>query len=139
MHACKYVHTLLGCRPALFEFVCEFEDEECRRFVEDRELGDAVWQYECFRRARFNWPDEIADPYEDDPTNASTFSFALPSPTTLTPPSSNGLSPEASLGLKGSHSSSGSSGSSIRSTSPLARVEGPAAWQADQVPLRWEE
>ncbi|CAA7268092.1 unnamed protein product [Cyclocybe aegerita] len=125
MHACKYVHTLLGCRPALSEFVRGFRDEEGRKFVKDKEFAEAVWEYECFRRARFNWPDEVADPYEDDPTNASTFSFALPSPTTLTPPSSNGPSPDAPLSLKGSHSSSGSSGSSIRSSSPSPTSKPP--------------
>jgi hypothetical protein len=89
MHACKYIHTLLGCRPALEEFVAKFVDERGDRFVGEEGFRDEIWEYEwyvfmlspepgpkslsatltSFRRARFNWPSEAAEPYEDDPTN----------------------------------------------------------------------
>jgi len=66
MHANKYVHTLLGCKPALAEFIAHFTDGDGTRFVDEDEFHDIVWQYECFRRSRFNWPSEISDPYDDE-------------------------------------------------------------------------
>lgn len=48
MHACKYVHTLLGCRPALEEFVAKFVNEKGERFVGEEELRDEIWEYEWY-------------------------------------------------------------------------------------------
>ncbi|KAF9531876.1 hypothetical protein CPB83DRAFT_891220 [Crepidotus variabilis] len=79
MHACKYMHTLLGCRPAMSEFVGKHVDQDGRRWVGDDEFKEEIWEYECFRRSRFNWPSEVADP-EDDPTNKNAYS-SLDSPT----------------------------------------------------------
>ncbi|KAF9055958.1 hypothetical protein BJ165DRAFT_1521917 [Panaeolus papilionaceus] len=66
MHACKYIHTLLGCKYALSEFVSGFEDSSGKKMVDEREFGDLMWDYECFRRARFNWPSETPDFFDDE-------------------------------------------------------------------------
>jgi len=67
MHACKYVHTLLGCRPALAEYVGQFVDDG-ERWVGEEEFEEAVWAYEGFRRKRFNWPLEEWEDWDDDST-----------------------------------------------------------------------
>ena len=46
MHACKYIHTLLGCRPALEEFVANFVDGRGDRLIGEEELRDEIWEYE---------------------------------------------------------------------------------------------
>lgn len=46
MHACKHVHTLLGCKAALADYIEEFKDENGARFVEDDEFQESVWDYE---------------------------------------------------------------------------------------------
>ncbi|KAJ7665216.1 hypothetical protein DFH06DRAFT_1186785, partial [Mycena polygramma] len=96
MHATKHVQTLLGCKPALAEFVSTFVDPETgRRLVSEGEFEDAVWDYECFRRPRFNWPElpetrlEGDDLYADLPTPASARSMqhSIPrTPTAVEPP-----------------------------------------------------
>ena len=48
MHANKYVHTLLGCKPALAEFVAQFKDEDGTRFVDDDEFHEIMWKYEWY-------------------------------------------------------------------------------------------
>ena len=60
MHACKYIHTLLGCLPALTEYVGKFVDEQGRRWIGEDEFRDVMWDYECFRRGRLGWPAEAA-------------------------------------------------------------------------------
>ncbi|KAJ7157082.1 hypothetical protein C8R46DRAFT_1113323 [Mycena filopes] len=64
MYATKHVQTVLGCKPALAEFVGSFVDEEGRRLVTEEEFEDVVWGYECFRRVRFNWPEVLEDRFE---------------------------------------------------------------------------
>jgi len=46
MHACKYIHTLLGCRPALEEFVAKYLDKGGVRWVGEEEFKEEVWEYE---------------------------------------------------------------------------------------------
>ncbi|KAF8204401.1 hypothetical protein K438DRAFT_1819793 [Mycena galopus ATCC 62051] len=82
MHATKHVQTLLGCKPALAEYVAGFVDPETgERVVSDEEFADAVWGYECFRRTRFNWPElpenrlEAEEVATDIPTPASAKSM----------------------------------------------------------------
>ena len=48
MHANKYVHTLLGCKPALAEFVAQFTDEDGTKFVDDDEFHEVMWKYEWY-------------------------------------------------------------------------------------------
>ena len=83
MHACKHVHTLLGCKPALAEFIDTYVDEHGTRSVSDEEFDQAIWDYEwyvctrnmfqaanvqliSFRRRRFHWPSEIPE-WDQDP------------------------------------------------------------------------
>ncbi|KAF8079089.1 hypothetical protein FPV67DRAFT_1691112 [Lyophyllum atratum] len=67
MHTCKYIHTLIGCKPALAEYISSFVDEEGNRIESDEDFDQAIWDYECFRRRRFNWPSEIPDCWDADP------------------------------------------------------------------------
>lgn len=46
MHACRHVHTLLGCKPALAEFIKTYVDEQGVRLAEDDEFDQAIWDYE---------------------------------------------------------------------------------------------
>ena len=46
MHVCKHMHVLLGCKPALAEFIAEFTDEDGGRLVDEAEFNDVIWQYE---------------------------------------------------------------------------------------------
>ena len=48
MHANKYVHTLLGCKSALAEFLTQFTDEDGTKFVDDDEFHEAMWKYEWY-------------------------------------------------------------------------------------------
>lgn len=45
-HACKWMHTLLGCRPAIFDYVHSHSDETGRELISDSELKEALWTYE---------------------------------------------------------------------------------------------
>lgn len=67
-------------------------------------LSRGVEIIRSFRRARFNWPLEVVDPFEDDPTNSNAYAYgASTSPTMLTasviplPTSSNPEVPIISL------------------------------------------
>jgi hypothetical protein len=46
MHACKHVHTLLGCKPALAGFIETHVDENGERLVSEEEFHRAIWDYE---------------------------------------------------------------------------------------------
>jgi len=70
MHACKHVHTLLGCKPALAEFIETYVDEHGARLVSDEEFHQSIWDYECFRRRRFHWPSEIPE-WDQDTSDES--------------------------------------------------------------------
>ncbi|KAF9270775.1 hypothetical protein L218DRAFT_56460 [Marasmius fiardii PR-910] len=61
MHACKNMHDVLGCKPALAEWVGGYVDENGQRVVGDKEFEDAMWEYECFRRKRLNWPENLPE------------------------------------------------------------------------------
>jgi hypothetical protein len=57
MHACKHMQSLLGCKAALHEYVQElFRDTDGNALVDDAVFDGLIWDYECFRRKRFNWP-----------------------------------------------------------------------------------
>jgi len=45
-HTCKWMHTLLGCRPAIFDYVRSHLDEMGRELISDSELKEALWTYE---------------------------------------------------------------------------------------------
>lgn len=46
MHACRHIHTLLGCKSALSEFVETYVDENGTRLVGDEEFLQSLWDYE---------------------------------------------------------------------------------------------
>lgn len=57
MHATKHVQTLLGCKPALAEYVAGFVDPATgERVVSEEEFEDAVWGYEWLVSFRFLIP-----------------------------------------------------------------------------------
>ncbi|KAF4573346.1 hypothetical protein EYR36_007857 [Pleurotus pulmonarius] len=81
MHTCKHLHVLLGCKPALKDYIEGFTDEGGQRVCGSEEFEASVWEYEwyvslslslvssfaysswnndSFRRQRFNWPVEMA-------------------------------------------------------------------------------
>ncbi|KAF9469742.1 hypothetical protein BDZ94DRAFT_1231356 [Collybia nuda] len=89
MHACKHVHTLLGCKPALAEFVKTHVDEQGERLAKDDEFDQALWDYECFRRRRFHWPSEAPDwdiASTDPSEEFSPRSAKFPTPRTVVSP-----------------------------------------------------
>jgi len=57
MHACKHMHSLLGCKAALYEYAQQlYRDADGKSLLDDAMFDDLIWDYECFRRKRFNWP-----------------------------------------------------------------------------------
>ncbi|KAL7285518.1 hypothetical protein ACG7TL_000620 [Trametes sanguinea] len=89
MHACKNMNTLLGCKYALSTYMLSQRAADGTPLVSDREVDDYLWDYECFRRKRFNWPQDIAGlQMEDEPEPAAPskpalfrFGSTAPSPT----------------------------------------------------------
>ncbi|KAJ7110323.1 hypothetical protein C8R43DRAFT_904362 [Mycena crocata] len=81
LHATKHMTALLGSKHALGEYVSTYTDATGERLVSDEEFQEALWQYECFRRWRFNWP-ELPDDDEapDLPTPSSARSMHHPIP-----------------------------------------------------------
>ncbi|KAK2461466.1 hypothetical protein APHAL10511_005929 [Amanita phalloides] len=61
MHACKYLHVLLGCKNALQEYMKSFIEKDGKKWIEDGVCSDMLWEYECFRRRRFHWPADVPD------------------------------------------------------------------------------
>ncbi|KAF7302556.1 Methyltransf-25 domain-containing protein [Mycena chlorophos] len=56
-HATKHMQTLLGCKPALAQYVSTFKDPKTgEAYVSEEEFEQSIWDYECFLRSRFNWP-----------------------------------------------------------------------------------
>lgn len=72
MHACKHIQSLLGCKAALYEYAQEFfRDADGNALLDDAVFDDLIWDYECFRRKRFNWPSvipEIEKSIPDEPS-----------------------------------------------------------------------
>ncbi|ESK92178.1 hypothetical protein Moror_4829 [Moniliophthora roreri MCA 2997] len=113
MHACKNVHTVLGCKPALDEWISGYVDEEGKRVVSEAEFEQAIWDYECFRRRRFNWPAEIPETsMETIKDRAEVFNKNIEIPNT----------PKSAASLKSTTPSTTSSNATIPATStePLA-------------------
>ncbi|KAF9225348.1 hypothetical protein BS17DRAFT_700627 [Gyrodon lividus] len=67
MHACKHLHSLVGCKAALTEFV-----EEQNLPLDEGIMDDLIWDYESFRRKRFNWPSECPELHLDTPALDTT-------------------------------------------------------------------
>ncbi|KAG6868568.1 hypothetical protein C0993_001015 [Termitomyces sp. T159_Od127] len=64
MHALKNVHMLLGCKPGLTDYIRTFLGDDGNQMASDENLDQAFWEYECFRRRRFNWPTDIPSAWE---------------------------------------------------------------------------
>ncbi|EIW64149.1 uncharacterized protein TRAVEDRAFT_68021 [Trametes versicolor FP-101664 SS1] len=81
MHACKNMNTLLGCKYALSKFMMSSRGEKGEPLVSERDVDDYLWDYECFRRKRFNWPQDIPSlrmiDEEPEHTHAPPFKSAL--------------------------------------------------------------
>lgn len=76
MHACKHMQSLLGCKAALHEYAQElFRDTHGNGLLDDAVFDDLIWDYECFRRKRFNWPSvtpETEKSTHDEPSVSPT-------------------------------------------------------------------
>ncbi|KDQ63182.1 hypothetical protein JAAARDRAFT_65254 [Jaapia argillacea MUCL 33604] len=57
----KNIHILLGCKVAMEDHLAGIKDEQGRRLVSEDEFSDSFWQYDCFRRKRFNLPADLPD------------------------------------------------------------------------------
>lgn len=66
MHACKHIHALLASKAAIHEYLDEVSKRN-KLSVPEHEIDDILWDYECFRRKRFNWPAEVPDYQLDSP------------------------------------------------------------------------
>ncbi|KAG5715725.1 hypothetical protein E4T56_gene155 [Termitomyces sp. T112] len=95
IHALKNVHMLIGCKPALIEFVRTFLDEDGNRITSDEDFEQALWEYECFRRRRFNWPADISSDWETDGDLDASDSTSAPTskPGADTPTSAKSAAP----------------------------------------------
>jgi len=71
MHASKHLHSLVGCKAALTKFVEDTARERNLPFDQGT-MDDLVWDYESFRRKRFNWPSECPEFHLDSPTSDMT-------------------------------------------------------------------
>ncbi|KAI0049274.1 hypothetical protein FA95DRAFT_907197 [Auriscalpium vulgare] len=58
MHSSKNLHTLLSCRAAIRDFTSE---HTAIGGPSPEELENALWEYEIFRRRRFNWPADLPE------------------------------------------------------------------------------
>ncbi|KZT73222.1 hypothetical protein DAEQUDRAFT_762161 [Daedalea quercina L-15889] len=56
MHACKNMHVLLSCKGALTKYLLEQTDENGEPLFSEDEISDFLFDYDQFRRKRFNWP-----------------------------------------------------------------------------------
>ncbi|RDX51193.1 hypothetical protein OH76DRAFT_1455102 [Lentinus brumalis] len=96
MHACKHMNTLLGCKYALGKYVAGQKGEDGQPLLSEREMDDYLWDYECFRRKRLNWPQDIPGLQMEDeseepvlpppPTKSNIFNKFAPSTPPATEP-----------------------------------------------------
>ncbi|KAI0334340.1 hypothetical protein GY45DRAFT_1431564 [Cubamyces sp. BRFM 1775] len=88
MHACKNMNTLLGCKYALSNYMTSQRSPSGTQLVSEAEVDDYLWDYECFRRKRFNWPQDIpglqmeGEPEPAPPSRPALFRFG----STVAPP-----------------------------------------------------
>lgn len=45
-HACKWIHTVLGCKPAIVDYVRSDDNQIGSQVTDEAELSDAMWTYE---------------------------------------------------------------------------------------------
>jgi hypothetical protein len=47
MHACKHMHSLLGCKAALYEYAQQlYRDADGKSLLDDAMFDDLIWDYE---------------------------------------------------------------------------------------------
>ncbi|KAG6851381.1 hypothetical protein H0H93_005779 [Arthromyces matolae] len=80
MHALRSVHTLIGCGAALADYVSTFLDEEGNVIKSVADFEVDLWDYECFRRRRLNWPVDISPDWDPDPELDESASAATSKP-----------------------------------------------------------
>ncbi|KAI0778770.1 hypothetical protein BD413DRAFT_117240 [Trametes elegans] len=86
MHACKHMNTLLGCKYALTNYMASQRALDGAPLLSEREVDDFLWDYECFRRKRFNWPQDTPglqmedEPEVAPPTKPALFRFGSTAP-----------------------------------------------------------
>ncbi|KAH9837354.1 S-adenosyl-L-methionine-dependent methyltransferase [Rhodofomes roseus] len=72
MHACKNMHTLLSCKNALTKHIKEQTDKDGEPLFSEDEVNDYLFDYDQFRRKRFNWPmDYPGLRMDEDPVESS--------------------------------------------------------------------
>jgi len=71
MHACKNMHVLLGCKAALWDFIQDVKGADGTAHISQDEFNELTWEYECFRRKRFNWPAEAPRSRSPIPSSAT--------------------------------------------------------------------
>ncbi|KAI8990596.1 hypothetical protein BD414DRAFT_535882 [Trametes punicea] len=100
MHACKNMNTLLGCKYALSTYMTSQRAADGTPLMVESEVDDYLWDYERFRRKRFNWPQDIAglrmedEPEPAPPPKPALFRFgSAASPTEPTHPRISAAAP----------------------------------------------
>jgi len=66
MHACKNVQMLLGCKSALSDYLHGLQSDSGELLISEKYFKDLLWDYESFRRKRFNWPSETPETSFDE-------------------------------------------------------------------------
>ncbi|KAI9570173.1 hypothetical protein HD554DRAFT_2018822 [Boletus coccyginus] len=95
MHACKHLHSLIGCKAALAEYLQDVAREQ-RLSFDQQMVDDLIWDYESFRRRRFHWPSECPDYHPEIPVSvtttprSNTFRNSIESPQQAHPRGSSG-------------------------------------------------
>ncbi|KAF4612428.1 hypothetical protein D9613_004190 [Agrocybe pediades] len=56
MHACRFMHTVIGCRLALMAFVTSHVDANGDKIMDESMFSYYLGEYDAFRRARLGWP-----------------------------------------------------------------------------------
>ncbi|KIY73518.1 hypothetical protein CYLTODRAFT_218084 [Cylindrobasidium torrendii FP15055 ss-10] len=69
MHACKHMHTLIGCKLAIINYVQQFIDSETQEDIgpDDATMLHELSEYESFRRERFDWPKDLPSTHCSSP------------------------------------------------------------------------
>ncbi|KAG9313975.1 hypothetical protein JVU11DRAFT_4751 [Chiua virens] len=95
MHACKHLHSLIGSKGAINEYFQDIARERQLPF-DQQMIDDLIWDYERFRRKRFNWPTALPDthvgismPVTTTP-RSSTFRSSLEAPYQSSPLTATG-------------------------------------------------
>ncbi|KAI0684767.1 hypothetical protein BC835DRAFT_1292249 [Cytidiella melzeri] len=68
MHACRNSYILLSCKDALGRYIEQQHTEDGAPMISDDEFEELVFEYDCFKRRRMNWPQDYPSiNFEEDP------------------------------------------------------------------------